>query len=107
MTDFNYDYSEYSDILHVHQKGEDTKGSVEIGDFTLDFGKKDAIVGVEIEHASEFFSNMGIKKSSLNEVKNARILISSRNPQCHVIFLRLELSNKEVKIVSVPLPIVS
>ena len=39
MANFNYDYSEYSDILHVHQKGEETKGSVEIGDFTLDFGK--------------------------------------------------------------------
>ena len=58
MKKFNFDYSEYSDILHIHRNGDSTKGSVEVGDFTLCFGNNDAIVGIEIEYASEFFNNL-------------------------------------------------
>ena len=31
MDAYNWDYSEYSDILHIHKKDHATKGSVELG----------------------------------------------------------------------------
>ena len=40
-----------------------------MGDFSLDFGKNNEVVGVEIEHASEFFSNLDISKESLSDIK--------------------------------------
>ena len=102
---FNFDYSRYSDILHIHKNGKKTEGSVEIGDFTLDFGKNDEVVGVEIENASEFFNNLDISKKSLNEIKEAKMIISSRN-NCKLIFLGLKFPNIERKI-ALPMPIVS
>ena len=101
MDKFKWDYSNYSDILHIHSKDQITKGSVELGDFTLDFGKNNEIVGIEVEHASEFFSNMDINRESLNEIQNAQLIIDKRNPQCQLIFLKLEFPNITKKI---PLP---
>ncbi len=106
MEKFSFDYSEYSDILHIHMSRCQTKGSVEIGDFTLDFGSKDEIVGVEIEHASEFFANVDINKSSLKILKYADFTVDKKNPQCQIIFIKLEFLNT-VKKIPIPLPVVS
>jgi|SRR3989344_4992589 len=106
MDKFNFDYSEYSDILHIHKTNENTKGSVELGDFTLDFGKNDEIVGVEIEHASEFFVNVDIDQKSLTELKSAEFVIDNKNPQVQIIFLKLEFP-KAIKKIPVPMPVVN
>ena len=106
MEQFNWDYSSYSDILHIRKKDLLTKGSVELGDFTLDFGSNDEIVGIEIEHASEFFNNIDIDKPALSKIENAQFVIDNRNPQCQLIFLKLEVSGV-VKKIPVPMPVVS
>lgn len=106
MDKINWDYSEYSDILNIHRRDELTKGSVEMGDFTLDFGKDDSIVGIEIEHASEFFGNLDINKRSLNEIKGAEMIIDNRNPSYQLIYLKLKLA-ETVKKVAIPMPVVS
>ena len=106
MDTYNWDYSEYSDILHIHKKDKPTKGSVELGDFTLDFGAHDEVVGIEIDHASEFFNNVDIDKASLGKIQNAQLIIDNKNPQCRLIFLRLKLSNG-IKSIPLPLPIVA
>lgn len=106
MNKFKWDYSNYSDILHVQKKDKSTKGSVEFGDFTLDFGEKDEVVGVEIEHASEFFKNMDISKENLNEIKYAQFIMDNRNPQYQLIFLELKLPTF-IKKIPLPLPITS
>ena len=105
MDGFTWDYSEYSDILHIHKKDKITAGSVEVGDFTLDFGKNNEIVGVEIEHASEFFINSDIPKESLSEIKDVMLLVDTRNPNCSLIFLNLKFPNVSRKI-ALPMPIV-
>ena len=103
---FNCDYSEYSDILSVHRDGSITKGSVEVGDFTLDFDKNDEIVGIEIEYASEFLSNLDIDKESLTKIQKALITIDKRNPNCQIIFLKLEFLEMTMNI-PLPMPVVS
>jgi dTDP-4-amino-4,6-dideoxygalactose transaminase len=60
MEKFRFDYSENSDILHIHKNEKTTKGSVELGYFTLDLGENKEIIGLEIEHASEFLNKSGI-----------------------------------------------
>tara|TARA_Y100000310_G_scaffold73179_1_gene69348 strand:- start:3170 stop:3490 length:321 start_codon:yes stop_codon:yes gene_type:complete len=106
MSQFDYDYSKVSDILHIQKAGKKTKGSVELGDFTLDFGTKDELVGVEIEHASEFFINLDIEKDSLQSLQHAEFVIDNRNPQSQLIILKLQMKDIERKI-PVPLPVVS
>ena len=104
MVEFNWDYSGYSDILHIHQKNSLTKGSAELGDFTLDFDKNDEIIGIEIEHASEFFNNLDINKQNLKAIQEAHIIIDKRNPGCQIMFLELKFPEATKKI-SLPLPI--
>ena len=104
MDKFNWDYSDYSDILHIQKKNEKTKGSVELGDFTLDFGIGNEVVGLEIEHASEFFGQVDIDRKSLKDIQEAQLLIDKRNPQCQVIFMKLKFPTS-IKKIPVPLPI--
>ena len=106
MNKFKWDYSRYSDILHIHRVDQKTKGSVELGDFTLDFGKNNEIIGIEVEHASEFFNNMDIDKGSLSKIQNVQLLIDKRNPQCQLIFLKLDFPNITKKIL-LPTPLVA
>ncbi len=104
MDKFNWDYSKHSDILHIHKENKLTKGSAELGDFTLDFGINDEIIGIEIEHASEFFEEVNIDKGFLSEIQDAQLIIDKRNPQCKLIFLKLKFPTIERKI-PLPLPI--
>src|SRR3989344_7151889 len=104
MDEFTYDYSQYSDILHIHRKNNITIGSVEIGDFTIDFGKGNKVVGLEIEHASEFFANLDIDKDSLSKIEDVEIIVDKRNPESQLIFLAIKFPNG-VKKVSVPLTV--
>ena len=85
---------------------ENTKGSVELGDFTLDFSHDGEVVGVEIEHASEFFINIDIDKKSLISLKSAEFIIDSKNPQVQVIYLKLEFP-KAIRKIPIPMPVVS
>tara|TARA_Y100000034_G_C6775131_1_gene346062 strand:- start:135 stop:455 length:321 start_codon:yes stop_codon:yes gene_type:complete len=106
MTNYNWDYSEHSDILHVQQKDQPTKGSVELGDFTLDFGSNEEIIGIEIEHASEFFGNMDIDKNFLKGIQEAELTIDKRNHQCQLLFLKLKVGDS-VKKISLPTPVIA
>ena len=106
MDKFSFDYSEYSDILHIHKVDHETKGSIELGDFALDFGSGDDIVGVEIEHASEFFVNVDVDKGNLKKLKSAESVIDNRNPQFKVIFLKLEFPTA-VKKIPIPMTVAS
>lgn len=102
MNEFDYDYSTYSDILHIKKKNHATLGSIEMGDFTIDFGKGNKIVGIEIEHASEFFANLDISKESLEKIEDIQITIDKRNPQSQLIFLIIKFPGV-IKKISVPL----
>lgn len=103
---YTWDYSTYSDILHVHKKGEINKGSAELGDFCIDFNKKDEVVGIEIEWASEFLGQLGITKEQLTQITEAEIIIDKRNPQAHVIFLALKFQTTTKKI-AIPMQVIA
>ena len=108
VTENNYywDYSAYSDILHVQKKGKHTKGSAEIGDFCICFGEKDEVVGIEIEWASEFFSQLDITKEQLTKITDAELIIDKRNPQAHIIFLSLKFPTLTKKI-AIPMQVLT
>ena len=104
MEKFRFDYSENSDILHIHKNEKTTKGSVELGYFTLDFGENKEIVGLEIEHASEFLNKSGINKKSLRTIQYVRFIINKKNPKERLISLNIRLPNS-IKKIDVPLEV--
>ena len=106
MAKYTWDYSKNSDILHIHKYGMKTMGSVEIGDFTIDFGEKSEVVGLEIEHASEFFKNLDINEDLSNDVNDVNLILDKRNPESEFIILDLQFNNYFKKI-SIPVVVVS
>ena len=103
---YTWDYSTYSDILHVHKKGEINRGSAELGDFCIDFNKKEEVVGIEIEHASEFLSQLGIAKEQLTKITDAEFIVDKRNQQAHIIFLALKFPTTTKKI-AIPMQVLT
>ena len=99
-------HTKYSDILNIHKKDQTTKESVELGDFTIDFGKNDAVIGIEIEHVSKFFSNLGIDPDSLSRLQEAKLVIDKRNPKYQLVFLELKLPTV-IKKIPIPLTVAS
>lgn len=102
-----WDYSTYSDILNIHKKDKSTKGSAELGDFSIDFDDKGNIVGVEIMHASEFLKNFNIAKKQLENIKAAKILINKRNPQVTLVWLGLTLAGNIERQIPVMAPVIA
>ncbi|MBI4451466.1 DUF2283 domain-containing protein [Candidatus Woesearchaeota archaeon] len=68
---YNWDYSEYSDILNIHETGVRTSYGNEVGDFTVDFDKTGRIIGVEVMYATEFLKSQRIAKDGLSDLKGA------------------------------------
>ncbi|MBI2671916.1 DUF2283 domain-containing protein [Candidatus Woesearchaeota archaeon] len=104
MGKFKFDYSENSDILHIHKNEKTTKGSVELGCFTLDFGENKEIVGLEIEHASEFLNKSGINKKSLKSIQYIKFIINKKNPKERLISLNIKFPNS-IRKIDVPLEV--
>lgn len=97
------DYDKENDDLFLSKGRGNYEGSVEIGDFIIDFSKNDKIVGIEIMNASK---NLNISKSLLNSIKAAHMSVSQRN-QAMVINALLVLKNKKEIRTAIPLPISS
>lgn len=102
---FDWDYSINSDILNIHKKNKKTKGSAELGDFTVDFDENDNVIGIEIMHAVEFFKELDVTKEQLKNIKKAIVLVNKRNPSYTLIYIRLELQNKIVRTIPIPAPV--
>lgn len=104
---FKWDYSEKSDILHVHKQKKKVEGSAELGDFTFDFDKNGNVVGVEIINVSQFLQQMDIPKDQLNQIQCAEILIDRRNPAMTLVWVKLRLPNRIERRIPIPAPIVA
>lgn len=102
---YYWDYGISSDILNIHKINKKTKGSAELGDFSIDFDKNDNVVGVEILHASEFLKESGINKEQLKNIKGAKILVDTRNPTYLLIYIGLVLSEGIERKIPIPAPV--
>jgi len=94
---FKCQYNEKSDILRVLKIGEKIKGSAEIGDFIIDFNKKDQIVGVEILNISELLKQINIEPSNLTEIKSAEIR-AIQKPHKIAVFVMLSFPKLEQEV---------
>ena len=62
-----------------------------LGEGMLEPAVLNDIVGIEIEHASEFLNNLDISKEFLKNLEGAKMIIDKRNNNCQIVFIVLEL----------------
>ena len=76
------------DILFIRKAGEKPRGTVEIGDFVIDFSTElDKAVGLEVMNASTILSKslgVKVKKADLKNIKKAMLRTEHRG---HVIYI--------------------
>jgi len=106
--EYQWDYSEASDILNIHKKSVKVAGGAELGDFTVDFGSKGQVAGLEIMHASEFFENVEISKEQLIKLKAVELIIpKKRNPQVAYFYIKLFFPQNVEQVIPIPAPILA
>ena len=87
------EYDKDIDSLHiVANNKKEILGTVVIGNFICDVDQNGAIVGIEIDNASEALE---IAPNVLAQVKNARLEVSTRNQTIMIRFVLL-LENKQI-----------
>ena len=104
--DFEWDYSESSDILNIHRTGVKTSDSAELGDFTVDFDKEGIVVGLEIINASEFFTTLDISKDLLSDLQGAELVVQKRAGYSFIL-LKLLLPQQIEKTIPIPAPVLA
>jgi len=69
-----YDYDSELDIFHVYSEDikEGVKGCMSIGDFNIDVGNDNKIIGIELEQASK---NLNIPSKVLSSLDNVNLIV--------------------------------
>ena len=84
MQKFNFDYDSGDDNLFLYNPKSKSKGSVELGDFILDYNNKKQLVGIQIIKASKLLKDIvnekeiSIKKI-LSELISCKVEIKPKN----------------------------
>jgi len=93
------EYDSENDILFI-SNGENTKASLDIGDFILDVTHANLISGIEVMDASE---NLGISRDFLKSIKNIKMSVSYNTNHVYVLLvMAFKNQGKEVNM-SIPL----
>lgn len=96
-----WDYSERSDTLNVHQREKQVRGSTELGDCTIDFGKDGNIAGIEVAHAADFFTQIGIEQQP-TKLRGAEIVVQHQQG-VRVVVLKLYFAGGKSRMVPMPM----
>ena len=83
-------YGREDDVLFIHKTGVKPRGSVEIGDFIIDFSQDmHKAVGLEILNASYVLSRalgMRVSKQALSKIQKAALKTEHRGDAIYVIY---------------------
>jgi len=93
-------YDDQYDILYVHS-GEKVQDTVQRGNFVVELGRNNQVVGIQIENASSTFSDLlgdSFTRENLSNVLTAEIQVNSQGNVAFVILIiTLEKEGEEVK----------
>lgn len=104
--DFQWDYSEQSDILNIHKTGKKVAGGTELGDFTVDFDNEGNVVGLEIMNVSDFLKEVGIESTQLRQLGGAELQVTSK-VNLHYLWIKLILPGQVEKVIPIPAPVLA
>ena len=104
MQKFNFSYDKENDDLFLYSQKSKSKGSVELGDFVLDYDSKGELVAVQIMNAAKFIKDIATEKNTtdikrlLNNLKDTRIDIKAKN---NILIIKIHLISDTDEISSV------
>lgn len=107
MQKFKFSYDKKNDDLFLFNPKSKSKGSVELGDFVLDFNNKKELVGIQIMNASKLLKdivaeNMSTIKQVLNNLNACKVDVK---PKGNILIIKIYLLSqlKEITpIISMP-----
>ena len=102
MKEFRFSYDKENDDLFVYLSNAKSEGSVEVGNFILDFDKKENLVAIQILEASKVFKKIMSKIIEISKIKQFRAdIINFRN----MVMIKIEVvsdSGKEPAMIALP-----
>ena len=106
METINVSYGEEDDILFIRRMKERPRGSVEIGDFIIDFSQDmHKAVGLEILNASDVLSKqlgVNVSKEALSNIQKAMLKTEHRGDAIYVIYgIMLAKKNMEQSMIPI------
>ncbi len=104
--EYSWDYSESSDILNIHKKGIKTKGSAELGDFSVDFDVEGNVVGLEIMNATDFLDESQISLHNFSEITGVELVVKHGRADVTYIWVKIITGAHKEYMFSVPAPVV-
>ena len=89
----SYDYDKELDILHVYSEEikQGVKGCLSIGDFNIDIGNDNKIVGIELEEATK---NLNLPPETLNSPDNVSLIVRKTG---NILFMGVGVIKGSVK----------
>ncbi len=98
-----FDYDKENDTLFIYKK-EAIKGSIDVGNYIVDFTHEGNVAGIEIMNASEVLRNLGVEKPSdfLDNMKQVKFNAIQKKDSVSVYFVIL--SKTEVSL-SIAIPV--
>ncbi len=108
MKKYNFSYDKENDDLFLFRSDRKSKGSIEFGNFIIDFDKNRNVVGLQILDAIDFLSqatpmNRREVKKVLKELTNCRVDSFQMKNMILIKFL-LSSKNKKETPVAIPVP---
>lgn len=105
----NFDYDMKNDILYIYKK-RTARGSINMGDFTIDISHHGKLSGLEINNASKIiskFTENRITKKMLKNIKKATIKAEYKQNTMYIYYAVLfSMKNKMVRdSLPVPMPV--
>jgi len=86
MAEKMMDYDAEEDSFFIYSKDRHVKGSVDFGDFMLDFDDNGNVAGIEILNASTVLEGLGVTKEMLSTAIKAGFTTSTHGDAMYIYF---------------------
>ncbi|MDD9953296.1 MAG: DUF2283 domain-containing protein [Candidatus Woesearchaeota archaeon] len=96
LRNFKFDYDMENDSLFLYRAK--SKGSVQLGDFILDYNAKKELVGIEILHAAKILKKLvqgAVSKRMLSSLEHCKVDVH-QSGNLMIVKLHLYIGEKEL-----------
>ena len=96
-----YTYDSELDILHIYSAKIEggVKGCISIGDYNIDIGQDNSVVGIEIEQASKLLQ---IDENNLNDLDEVKLIVRKAGNLLFIGFITIK--NKKESMIQFSIP---
>ncbi len=94
IRNLKFSYDKRNDLLYVYKENTSVYSNVMVGDFHVEFSRKNDLVGIEILNASDILKEYDFSRKTLENIEDVSLKVVSRNNSL-LIFLIIRSMNQE------------